>query len=120
MEPGIKFSFLKDLRGSADRRQQPPGRSGLQVCVRRVQLVDAFMQHQGPLARSCVCSTERNIQLLGQPFLLREVVLVEKAIPHVKAPGQALFSFLSVPHFLESISCSGAHTVIRGFLALSK
>lgn len=44
---------------------------------------------------------------------------MEKAVFHMKASGKALFSFLSVPYFLESKSCSRAHAV-RGFLALSE
>lgn len=44
---------------------------------------------------------------------------MEEAVFHMKASGKALFSFLSVPYFLESKSCSRAHTV-RGFLASSE
>lgn len=81
MEPGVKFSLLKKKNhaGAADSRQQLPGKSaGLQASVRRVQLLNAFLQHQQLLVRPCVHTTARSTQLLGQPFLLREVVFCGK------------------------------------------
>lgn len=45
---------------------------------------------------------------------------VEKATSRMKAFEKALFSFVSVPYFLESKSYTRTHTVVRGFLALSK
>lgn len=69
----------KNHAGAADSRQQLPGKSaGLQASVRRVQLPNAFLQHQQLLVRPCVHTTARSTQLLGQPFLLREVVFCGK------------------------------------------
>lgn len=108
--------------GSAYSRQQLPGKSaGLQASVRRVQLPDAFTEHPQLLVRPCVCSTERSTQLLGQLSLLREVVFWKKMYTaHVKASGKTSFTFLSVPHFLESKSCTRACAALRGSIALSK
>lgn len=112
----------KNQVGSAYSRQQLPGKSaGLQASVRRVQLPDAFTEHPQLLVRPCVCSTERSTQLLGQLSLLREVVFWKKMYTaHVKASGKTSFTFLSVPHFLESKSCTRACAAIRGSIALSK
>lgn len=74
------FLFFKNCLGTADGRQQLPGKSSrFRAHVRRVRLRMLFVQHQQLLVRPCVCSTERSALLLGQPFLLRGVVFCGKS-----------------------------------------
>lgn len=67
----------------------------------------------------CVVQKEA-VSFLGSLSCWERWCSVEKAVSRMKASGKALFSFLSVPYFLESKSCARAHAVVRGFLALSK